>query len=500
MNSDVKGSWEQIDPHLLISTRLDYFLNFSLIIATQMSEESLLPLAAHIRAAGIPLMCVRSCGLLGVLRVQVGEHFVMEKAREEKSFLCLSQPFPALRSLVDSLGEAPLKLEVLASTPPTLLLMKALDIWRASLGGNRDADAARIPSFSEDGALKATLRSLIPSELTPEEKGAAVAHTLEGCRYISRLRAEGCPKWTKAILEEGGGSRSQSEWNSHFWLVIRALRAFVAAHDGRLPLSGVLEDMEATSKAYTALERVYREQAAKDNTWVEDKVAEELGGAEPPPPGFIAQITRNSRFIALLRWGSLEEELSGGDMVEAWREVLEELSTVPAAFGAAPVEEGGEMDDEKERREREGKILQASCHPALWYLVIRAADKLQHQKQQQFSSPGASYTSAAGGTTAAGVGRGVTDPEELWNSVKVLASQLNLPLPHPHVFSSRHAAEVVRFWGAEMHSMAAFMGGAAAQEAIKLLTHQFVPTRLMVWSGVGGFGWAGALPPVLGGF
>lgn len=35
--------------------------------------------------------------------------------------------------------------------------------------------------------------------------------------------------------------------------------------------------------------------------------------------------------------------------------------------------------------------------------------------------------------------------------------------------------EMCRFGGSEIHSVAAFVGGVAAQEAIKLITGQFVP-------------------------
>ena len=35
--------------------------------------------------------------------------------------------------------------------------------------------------------------------------------------------------------------------------------------------------------------------------------------------------------------------------------------------------------------------------------------------------------------------------------------------------------EVCRYGGAELHAMAAFMGGCAAQEAIKILTEQYIP-------------------------
>ncbi len=37
------------------------------------------------------------------------------------------------------------------------------------------------------------------------------------------------------------------------------------------------------------------------------------------------------------------------------------------------------------------------------------------------------------------------------------------------------AAEVCRFGGAQLHCMGAIMGGIASQEAIKLITGQFVP-------------------------
>jgi amyloid beta precursor protein binding protein 1 len=36
-------------------------------------------------------------------------------------------------------------------------------------------------------------------------------------------------------------------------------------------------------------------------------------------------------------------------------------------------------------------------------------------------------------------------------------------------------AEIVRFGAGELHVMAAIVGGMAAQEAIKLITGQFVP-------------------------
>lgn len=38
-----------------------------------------------------------------------------------------------------------------------------------------------------------------------------------------------------------------------------------------------------------------------------------------------------------------------------------------------------------------------------------------------------------------------------------------------------HAGEMCRFGASQLHCLGAIMGGIAAQEAIKLVTHQFVP-------------------------
>ena len=44
---------------------------------------------------------------------------------------------------------------------------------------------------------------------------------------------------------------------------------------------------------------------------------------------------------------------------------------------------------------------------------------------------------------------------------------------------------MVRFGGAEVHNTAAVMGGLASQEAVKLITHQYVPlNNTWIFNGV----------------
>lgn len=44
-----------------------------------------------------------------------------------------------------------------------------------------------------------------------------------------------------------------------------------------------------------------------------------------------------------------------------------------------------------------------------------------------------------------------------------------------------------RYGGAELHTVSAILGGIASQEAVKLITHQFVPVNnAFVYNGING--------------
>lgn len=54
-----------------------------------------------------------------------------------------------------------------------------------------------------------------------------------------------------------------------------------------------------------------------------------------------------------------------------------------------------------------------------------------------------------------------------------------------HPVPDAYISEWVRGKNSEMHAIAAFMGGVASQEAIKLLTQQYVPTTgIFVYDGM----------------
>lgn len=58
----------------MIEDKPDYFLQFTLVIATALPQSSLLKLAAILWDAGIPLIVARSYGFTGYIRIVVPEH------------------------------------------------------------------------------------------------------------------------------------------------------------------------------------------------------------------------------------------------------------------------------------------------------------------------------------------------------------------------------------------------------------------------------------------
>jgi len=224
------------------------------------------------------------------------------------------------------------------------------------------------------------------------------------------------------------GNQKSPDKHSSFWILARAVREFVEKEgDGLLPLRGTLPDMTADSDRYIALQRIYKQQAAHHIANVthhmhsilqQDDVEIHVREQE------VHAFCRNAASLRVLRYRSLESEYSSS---ESKPESLSNLL---------------EFDPESD---------------AVFYPLLRAVDSF-HSELNRF--PG-----EAG----------------LEDDIPPLKSHLlnvlnGLCLPELLVKEDL-IHEMCRFGGAEIHSVAAFMGGVAAQEVIKLITRQFVPVN-----------------------
>jgi amyloid beta precursor protein binding protein 1 len=558
MNEDVRGEAIVRDPETLAAEDPGFFAarGFSLVVATQMSEAGLRRVAAACWEARVSLVALRCVGLLGALRLQAREHCVLDARLESiKPDLFAWRPFPALRAIADATDLAAGGRHEHSHIPFLVLLIKAIDAWRAASGVGAPAIGAaplghESATFSSNpSSLSSTSLSLssslpspsLPSLLQPPPSSArkALVAVLESMRRppdrdsdpseenfdeavshgnSTAFLAGGpgpVPAGTRAVLEHEHASNLSSE-SPTFWFVVRALRDFVAA-EGALPVSGVLPDMHSTTDAYTALQVAFRAKAEEDTANVlrrveklragaglapalaataaataaftgsaDDDVAMGRrgggggggGGGGPPASAggdvplelLVPLLCRNSRQLRVMSMSPLDGELALPVAAEA-------RSAIAAALDSVAEDVAGVGLDEEGEPTRELKLARQSA--ALWYLVLRAADRFSAERGGR--APGAGLPEGSDAALNA-------DAAALWACVQALAAELGLDGKLPaHVFGPEHAAELVRAGGGEMHTVAAFMGGVASQEAIKLITGQFVPLdNTIVFNGVSG--------------
>ena len=68
-----------------------------------------------------------------------------------------------------------------------------------------------------------------------------------------------------------------------------------------------------------------------------------------------------------------------------------------------------------------------------------------------------------------------------------LVAEMKLPAENfgEDALSRKHAEEITRYGGAELHNTAAVVGGIASQEAVKIITHQYTPlNNTYVFNGI----------------
>ncbi|CAN7057047.1 unnamed protein product, partial [Brassica oleracea var. botrytis] len=79
LNDSVKAKFIEESPDTLIMISLSFFSQFTLVIATQLVEDSMVKLDKICREANVKLVFVRSYGLAGIVRVSVKHSIIGSK-------------------------------------------------------------------------------------------------------------------------------------------------------------------------------------------------------------------------------------------------------------------------------------------------------------------------------------------------------------------------------------------------------------------------------------
>ncbi|KAL5102913.1 NEDD8-activating enzyme E1 regulatory subunit [Taenia crassiceps] len=457
MNTDVRGKFLVENPDTLIENDPAFFLGFDAIIYTSILESQLLRISRIVSQAHIPIIICVSVGFIGLLRVSVQEHVIIESHPDStKPDFRLDNPPEAFVRLVNNpendLDSLPAS--QLSQVPWLIIVYKFLSHFQTENG--------RFPSSYSD---KQEVRRLINAEkcrlrgetiesnfelLNFQEASRAVNTAIsmtkippEVLQIFEDCRCQWCDSSDDRLTLNRSSKPTRSGRNltmSSFWKMVGALKEYTMNEGGgNLPLRGDLPDMTSSSSRYLELLATYREAA---ETAVEH-LASRLSHMDELRLEDVRLLARNAAYLRVIRCRSLEEELKLSPARS------DDLHLIPAQ------EENDAM---------------------LWYFMLRGAASFYSEHGRWPGSPCATSNSTV--ATAEG-GDHQFSPHIVELDMPCLRGHVNRVLTASGIAVNRvsddFVHEMCRFGGGEVHSIAAFMGGIAAQEVIKLVTHQFVP-------------------------
>ena len=419
LNTEVRGNFVEDEVDSLLDSNTNFFDRFSLIIATEISESSLLRLSQVLWKSTIPLLVARSYGLLGYIRISLPQHEVVE-AHPDNSHedLRLDCPFPSLVTYMDQIELDTCDNTAHGNVPYLAVLYKYLQKWK----GTHNGEAPK--AYKEKKELKA----MIESGIRTNEEGVPLDEDnfLEAVKNLnSSIVATQIPSAVLQIFDDPCCTLISPDTND-FWLLARAVKEFVANEGcGRLPLRGSIPDMTSSSDLYVSLQRAYQTKAREDMEHVSEHLGQLLVSNNKPPNSIseetIKLFCRNCAFLRVVRYRSIEAELQCPSIDELRR------------------------------------FLENPDSDLVYYVLLRAAE--------QYYTVFKCYPGSGGGPVE-------EDVSQLKTMVANLLQQWGLSM---YMIRDDHIVEFCRYGGGEIHSIAAYIGGVAAQEVIKILTKQYIP-------------------------
>jgi amyloid beta precursor protein binding protein 1 len=231
----------------------------------------------------------------------------------------------------------------------------------------------------------------------------------------------------------------------NFWLIAKSVNAFYEKRKV-LPLPGSLPDMKAKSADYVRLQNIYKTKARKDvaeATATVRTLEKELGRTAAVPDAEIEAFCKNASHVKVLQGTPLADILrlssssSDGTSGKPFSRVLDMLQ---------------KCEDDVD-----------SLLPVWLALQLSRPDHSNPLPQSQAEAPVSS------------------SPDDL-------TALLSHPLISPHL------SEIARAAGGELHNVSSITGGMIAQEAIKVITRQYVPVdNTCVFDGVRAKAWVGKI-------
>lgn len=258
-----------------------------------------------------------------------------------------------------------------------------------------------------------------------------------------------------------------------FWIITSAIREFYRTH-GVLPLSGTIPDMKAKSADYITLQQVYKSKARSDAEEIKAEVKrldEQLQRPMKTSEAEVEAFCKSAGYMKLVR--GLEPHFARAG--KEWQ-----LDVRAKAAAMALTDPTGSM-------------------PV--YIAFMAYDNYAATHQLTANAEVAAGTNIQQATSASLLH---DHPEQAIGKIMGIAknfmdaiiNEAGTFVEDPEYSQLKERLEkiitdLVNAKGGELHNISAVMGGIVAQEAIKVITKQYVPVdNTCVFDGVSSRTWA----------
>ncbi|CAL0333926.1 unnamed protein product [Lupinus luteus] len=414
LNDAVKAKFVEEYPETLIETNPSFFSQFTLVVATQLVECSMIKLDQICREANVILIFARSYGLTGFVRISLKEHTVIESKPDHfLDDLRLNNPWPELKRLAEGFDLNVQDPVVHKHIPYVVILVKMADEWAKSHGGN-------LPSTREE---KREFKELLKAGMVAQDEDN-YKEAIDASFKVFAPR--GISSELQQIINDSSAEVDSS--SSDFWVLVAALKEFIANEGGgEAPLEGSIPDMTSSTEQYVNLQNIYQAKAEADFLVMERLVRSSLKkiGRDPNsiPRATIKSFCKNARKLKVCRYRPIEDEFNSPNLPELQKLLIDEDCSIAVGI----------------------------------YILVRAVDRFA-----------ANYNTFPGQFDSAMD----EDIPRLKSTAIGLLSDLGC---NGATLAEDLINEMCRFGAAELHAVAALVGGIASQEVIKLITRQFVP-------------------------
>jgi amyloid beta precursor protein binding protein 1 len=399
------------------------------IISGPTNRSSLGSLTQQAQRLGIPVLYVHSVGFYSTFSLQLDAEFPIVETHpdpETTQDLRLLNPWPELAAAAAGLEDlTAMDDHKHGHVPYILLLLHFLEQWKQAHEGNAPGSYKEKTEFREFVRSNTRTDNAEGGEENFDEAVAAVLKTISPFSLRSSTREifemEQCKQLTPQSVD--------------FWVIASAISTFYTTH-GVLPLPGSLPDMKAQSADYVALQNIYKSKARRDVEEVTATIRQLESQLSRSTPQILEReievFCKNAAHIKVVHGRAVPQISSDSDSMtlKAIRNQLNTPDSLISVFIAT-------------------QVLDA------------VVDEIQSSGQQ-------------------GIQLSIDD-EGLWTShteriLALLSRDQPVPLDEDVRKSIDNAIqELRRAEGGELHNISSLTGGLVAQEALKVLTRQYVP-------------------------